>query len=54
MKTLFLLISRSLLLLLFARCQSEADDDSEMRTQVHWARFMAQLSASQHHYHQMH
>lgn len=41
---------------LYSRCQSEADDDSEMRTQVHWARFMALLSASHHHHHhhQMH
>lgn len=40
---------------LFTCCQSEADEDSEMRTQVHWARFMALLSASHHHHHhQMH
>ncbi|KAG7220889.1 hypothetical protein INR49_017739 [Caranx melampygus] len=34
--------------------ESEADEDSEMRTQVHWARFMALLSASHHHHHHHH
>lgn len=51
-KTTFLLFSHFLLLLLFC-CQSEADEDSEMRTQVHWARFVALLSAS-HPQHKMH
>lgn len=51
-KVIFLLVSLSLLFLLFC-CQSEADEDSEMRTQVHWARFMALLSAS-HPKHKMH
>lgn len=46
-ESIFLLGSRSpvLLLLLFCR-QSDADDDSEMRTQVHWARVAALLGAS--------
>lgn len=50
---LLVLVSRCLCALLFTCCQSEADDDSEMRTQVHWADFVALLSAS-HHHHQMH
>lgn len=53
-KATFLLVSHSLLFLLFC-CQSEADEDSEMRTQVHWAHSMALLSASHPHpHHKMH
>lgn len=35
-----------LLLLLLSCCQSDADEDSEMRTQVHWAGMAALLGAS--------
>lgn len=50
----FLSFNNTLCPPLFAGCQSDADEDSEMPTQVHWARFMALLSASLHPRLQMH